>query len=74
MKNNIIHVAQEMLQQAAEEIGFTYDEGCLEHMLTMLRHSEYEMVLTPETKITWQSMVAITDIVHQWQTQTKSTM
>lgn len=63
-------ILDEMVRQAALEIGFTFDEGCTESVETML-WVNHDIELNDDTPITYQIMNIISEEVAKWKERTK---
>lgn len=66
----ISKVLEEMVKNAAEEIGFEYDEGMTD-LVKQYLELKHGIDLNEVNQITWQVMNIITEEVREWQTQTE---
>lgn len=70
MANNILEVLEEMVNEAAKEIGFEVSEANVE-MVILNIYSNYEITLDETAPITWRIMQIITHEVQEWQEETQ---
>lgn len=70
MNNELTNIIKEMVRNACSDIGYPYNESCYDQVLNDLEHN-HEIVLTNETRITYQLMNEITECVEQFATETE---
>lgn len=63
-------VVEEMMRNAAEQIGYEHNEGNIGQLLKQIQEG-YDIQVNFDGPITWQILNLITNEVKQWQTVTK---
>lgn len=71
MKNSVMEVVAEMVNESAREIGVPVNDGNIEMVLAQLDET-YGIILITEKVMTWRLMVLITDSIIQWEKETKN--
>ncbi|UDY80743.1 hypothetical protein [Geobacillus phage GR1] len=65
----ISKVLEEMVREAAREINFPFDQGCVEQVRTQI-WANYDIELNDDAPINWRIMQIIVDEIQEWQQET----